>query len=307
MVVIDMKDDYGRLRFTPRDTSLTEKGRVFMPVDIDAFLKDMKARGIYTAARIVVFKDPELAKKEGGRYAVWDSRTNKPWAGYYDTKELLRTYYDETWVDPYSEIVWDYIASVAKELTDRGFDEIQFDYIRFPTDGVNLGDARYRWQDTGMDMDSAIISFLRHARSLLPVPISVDIYGANGWYRTGARTGQEVELLAPYVDVICPMYYPSHFEQDFLAQAPAIERPYRIYFQGTGRTTRIARNQVIVRPYVQAFYLNVSYDRTFYNPDYVLREAKGVRDAGRGGMTYWNNSGRYEDIPLPAALLPKSP
>ncbi|GHV70065.1 hypothetical protein AGMMS49928_16130 [Spirochaetia bacterium] len=332
MAVIDMKDDYGRLRFTPVDTSLTEKGRVFRPVDIDAFLKDMKARRIYTAARIVVFKDPELAKKENGRYAIWDSRANKPWVGYYDTKqpkgtgnpkdsnyktevlsssdpasEVLRTYYDETWVDPYSETVWDYIVSVAKELADRGFDEIQFDYIRFPTDGVNLGDARYRWKDSEMDMDSAIISFLRHARSRLPVPISVDIYGANGWYRTGARTGQEVELLAPYVDVISPMYYPSHFEQDFLAQAPAIERPYRIYFQGTQRTARIARNQVIVRPYVQAFFLNVSYDRRFYNPEYVLLESRGVRDAGRGGMTYWNNSGRYDDIPLPADLEKKVP
>jgi hypothetical protein len=324
MVVIDMKDDYGRLRFSPRDPALGEKGRVFRPVDIDAFLRTMKERGIYAAARIVVFKDPELAKKEGGRLAVWDSRTDKPWRGYHDLRqargtgapadsayetavlpsndpdtEILRTWYDETWVDPYSEEVWDYTAAVARELQDRGFDEIQFDYIRFPTDGVNLADARYRWRESGMDMDGAIISFLRHVRSRLRVPLSVDIYGANGWYRTGARTGQEVELLAPYVDVICPMYYPSHFAQDFLAQAPPELRPYRIYYQGTRRTTLIARNQVIVRPYVQAFYRNVSYDRKYYNTDYVRLETQGVHDAGYGGLTYWNNSGRYDDIPFP--------
>jgi hypothetical protein len=292
----------------------------------------MKERGIYTAARIVVFKDPVLAGRNGGAYAVWDSQTGKAWAGYYDTRrkkttpeaqaeekrasaldieilpaadadyEILRTYYDERWVDPYSEEVWDYIADIATELHQRGFDEIQFDYIRFPTDGANLARARYRWQDPGMDMESAIVSFLRHIRSRLEAPISIDIYGANGWYRTGARTGQEVELLSRYVDVICPMYYPSHFGQDFMAQAPAELRPYRIYNLGAKRTAHIGRNRVVVRPYVQAFYLNVSYDRSYYNPDYVRREVEGVRDAGRGGLTYWNNSGRYEDIPLPSAF-----
>ncbi|MDR3335085.1 MAG: hypothetical protein LBT13_09425 [Treponema sp.] len=319
MVVIDMKDDYGRLRFTPNNPAISAKGRVFRPIELEGFLKNMKERGIYTVARIVVFKDGELAKKEGGKFAVWDSRTNKSWAGYYDRRqkktdadknplvqilpaddpayEILRTYYDESWVDPYSEEVWDYIAAIAGELHERGFDEIQFDYIRFPTDGVNLPDARYRWRDNGMDMDSALLSFLRHIRSQMDAPISIDIYGANGWYRTGARTGQEVELLAPYVDVICPMYYPSHFEQAFLAQAPAELRPYRIYYQGTQRTERISRDQIVVRPYVQAFYLNVSYDRKYYNLDYVRREVEGVRDAGSPGLTYWNNSGRYDDIP----------
>jgi hypothetical protein len=326
MVVIDMKDDYGRLRFTPQNPELARKGRVFRPLDIDGLLKTLKDRGIYTAARVVVFKDPELAGKEGGKYAVWDSQTNQAWEGYAERRqpkpppgdpppppdplvrilpaedpayEILRTYYDERWVDPYSEEVWEYIAGVSQELHRRGFDEIQFDYIRFPTDGVNLGSARYRWRDPGMDMESAILSFLRHVRSRIDAPISIDIYGANGWYRTGARTGQEVELLSPYVDVICPMYYPSHFEQHFLAQAPEELRPFRIYYQGTRRTALIGRNRIIVRPYVQAFFLNVSYDRRYYGPDYVRRELEGVRAAGRGGLTYWNNSGRYEDIPLP--------
>jgi hypothetical protein len=98
------------------------------------------------------------------------------------------------------------------------------------------------------------------------------------------------------------MYYPSHFEQDFLAQPPAEFRPYRIYFQGTQRTERIGRGQIIVRPYVQAFFLNVSYDRQYYNVDYVRRQVEGIRDAGSNGLTYWNNSGRYDDIPPRTAL-----
>jgi hypothetical protein len=293
MVVIDMKDDYGRLRFTPKNPAVSAKGRVFRPLDIDTFLGNMKERGIYTVARVVVFKDPELAGKENGRFAVWDAKTGKPWTGY-DAEGNL---YDERWVDPYSQEVWEYIAQAAEELHERGFDEIQFDYIRFPTDGVNLEDARFRWQEHGMDRESAILSFLRHIRARVKAPISIDIYGANGWYRTGARTGQEVELLAPWVDVICPMYYPSHFEQHFLAQNPPELRPWRIYFQGTLRTARIGRGQVIIRPYVQAFFLNVSYDRKYYNADYVRRQIEGVRAAGSGGFIYWNNSGRYEDIP----------
>jgi hypothetical protein len=272
-----------------------------------------------------VFKDPEVAKKENNRFAVWDSKNSKPWVGYQDERrkktsisdeerrnelmtffpadnpeyEIARTFYDERWVDPYSEEVWEYNAAVAAELHERGFDEIQFDYIRFPTDGANIGDVRYRWQDQGMDMESAILSFLRHVRRRVKAPISIDIYGANGWYRTGARTGQEVELLAPWVDIISPMYYPSHFEQYFLAQEPPELRPWRIYFQGTLRTSRIGRGQIIVRPWVQAFFLNVSYDRKFYNADYIRYQIDGVRAAGNGGFTYWNNSGRYEDIPMP--------
>jgi len=296
MVVVDMKDDYGRLRFTPRNEALLRWGRVFWPVDIDLFLERMKGLGIYTIARVVVFKDPEVVKKEKGRYAVWDTRNNEAWMGYRMNGDE-KVYYDERWVDPYAEEFWEYIAALSAELHDRGFDEIQFDYIRFPTDGINLGDAVYRWKDPGMDMESAIVSFLRHIRSRVEAPLSVDIYGANGWYRTGARTGQEVELLAPLVDVICPMYYPSHFEQYFLAQDPPEERPYRIYYQGTRRTAIIARNRIIVRPWAQAFYLNVSYDKKYYGPDYVIREVQGVRDAGNGGWTFWNNSGRYEDVP----------
>ena len=325
MVVIDMKDDYGRLRFTPKNPEISKKGRVFNPLDIETFLSTMKSHHIYTVARIVVFKDPVLASRDGNKYAVWDKKENKPWAGYYDTRrkkpdvpdefpredlieriatndpeyEIIRTFYDERWVDPYCEEVWDYIAATAAELHERGFDEIQFDYIRFPTDGINLANANYRWQDSGMDMESALLSFLCHIRARVKAPISVDIYGANGWYRTGARTGQDVELISPFIDVICPMYYPSHFEQNFLAQTPEEMRPFRIYYQGTMRTNYISRGQVIVRPYVQAFYLNVSYDRKYYNIDYVRRQIEGVRSAGSPGFTYWNNSGRYDDIPYP--------
>jgi len=117
-----------------------------------------------------------------------------------------------------------------------------------------------------------------------------------------------VELLSRYVDVISPMFYPSHFEQDFMAFPPENLRPYRIYRIGTMRTSHIARRKVVVRPYVQAFFLNVAYDRAWYSPEYVRLETQGVRDAMDDGLIYWNNSGRYEDLPrLPLEDAAKEP
>ena len=140
------------------------------------------------------------------------------------------------------------------------------------------------------------MSFLAYARENIDAPIGIDVYGANGWYRSGSRTGQDVEMLANYVDVICPMFYPNHFENNFLAYNPEIERPYRIYFYGSYRNSVIARNEVLVRPWLQAFYLAVSYDKKYYNEDYVLRQVYGTRDSIDNGYMYWNNSGRYDDI-----------
>ena len=306
-LVIDMKDDYGSLRFDPTDELVKEKGYVSKyKIDVDQFVSEFKKDNIYLIARIVVFKDKNLVEYGKGKYAVWNYKTNSAWRGIKGTEDVKNdegvvtgkttSYYDEYWVDPYSEEVWEYNVAIAKELVARGFDEIQFDYIRFPTDGLNLNQASFRWKDEGMDKESALISFLSYARKNIKAPIGTDIYGANGWYRSGTRTGQDVELMSEYVDVISPMFYPSHFEQTFLNYAPFSERPYRIYYYGTYRCTAIGRNRIICRPWVQAFYLGVSYDRQYYNADYVKREVFGVRDSVNRGYMYWNNIGRYDDI-----------
>lgn len=293
-LVVDMKDDYGRLRFAPRSPLLAAAGKTGEILDIESFAAEAKAQGVYLVARIVVFKDETLYKWKNGALAVKDASTGAPWRGVKSDGQPIQ----EFWVDPYSTDVWRYNIEIAKEVTSRGFDEVQFDYIRFPTDGENLNSARFPSQIVGMSQDSALESFLRFARQELAVPISVDIYGANGWYRSGTRTGQDVEMLANYVDVICPMLYPSHFEQAFMAQAPTELRPYRIYKLGTLRNLAIARAKVLVRPYVQAFFLDVSYDRAFYGTAYVEQEVRGVREGANQGMTFWNNSGRYTDLPV---------
>ncbi len=293
-LVVDMKDDYGRLRFTPQSAMLQELGVVGDRLDIEEFATQAREKGIYLIARIVVFKDESLYKAKNSRLAVRDAGTGAPWRGTRKDGQLMGEY----WVDPYSAEVWRYNVEIAQEVLKRGFDEVQFDYIRFPTDGENLDQARYPAQKSGMSPDAALESFLRFARQSIDAPISVDIYGANGWYRSGTRTGQDVEMLATYADVVCPMFYPSHFEQNFMAQAPAELRPYRIYKIGSLRNLALSRGQMLVRPYVQAFYLDVSYDRSYYGPRYVELEIQGVREGANQGMTFWNNSGRYTDLPV---------
>ena len=297
-IVIELKDDIGVLRYESKSEKVLEKAYISKyAIDMEEFTKQCEENDIYTIARLVVFKDKHLYQYANNKYAAWDSKKDVPWLGERSYEEDgTITYFGEHWLDPYCEEVWEYNIEIAKELVSIGIDEIQFDYIRFPTDGYNLNDAEFRWQDKGMDKESALLSFLSYARENIDVPIGIDIYGVNGWYRSGARTGQEVELVAPYVDVICPMHYPNHYDQDFLDYAPIEERPYRIYLYGTYRNSVIARNQVVVRPWLQAFYLPVSYDKLYYDKDYVQKQVYGVRDATDSGYMYWNNSGRYDDI-----------
>ncbi len=309
-LVVDAKDDSGKLRFRPRTPSLQSASLGADCFDPEDLTRDAHARGLYLVARIVVFKDENLWRMSNGRLAIRDSGSGTAWQGYRTVaagpqspggRKLIGEY----WVDPYSEEVWYYNVDIAAEMIARGFDEIQFDYIRFPTDGENLGQARYSWADPGMDPESALLSFLACARERIDAPLSVDIYGANGWYRSALTTGQDVELFSRYVDAICPMFYPSHFEQNFLAEPPAAERPYRIYRTGSLRNRHFARGLAVIRPWVQSFFLDVAYDREYYGAEYVKKEVLGIVDSTADGMTFWNNVGRYDEVPLlPVRALP---
>ena len=160
----------------------------------------------------------------------------------------------EYWVDPYNPFVWSYNVAVAEELQRRGVDEIQFDYIRFPSDG-NLSTIRYRHRREGMDMIDALESFLAMARQSIHIPISTDLYGYSTWHRMGNWIGQSTEMLADYVDVISPMYYPSHFPRDFMKNEPYLQRARRIYQEGTLRARAVVDGRSLIRPYVQAFLI----------------------------------------------------
>jgi hypothetical protein len=293
-MVIDMKDDWGNLRFKPKSDLLKKISRAAGIIDLEQFTPSMKEKNIYLIARLVLFQDRVLYDYNQHQFAVKDRSGRRPWQGIKKNKDKTTGPILEYWVDPFCEKAWEYNVEIAKELIQRGFDEIQFDYVRFPTDGENLGEAYYGYKDQGMDKESAIMSFLIYARENINAPISIDIYGANGWWRTGARTGQDVELFRHYVDAICPMFYPSHFAPEFLNFEPASERTYRIYHTGSLRNFYIGKKSVVIRPYIQAFNLHTAYDRKYYGAQYLANEVKGVEDSIDLGYTFWNMGVKYQ-------------
>ncbi len=293
-VVVDFKDDNGFVTYSTKNAVAHSADAVRRHINITDFLSKAHQNGIYVIARIVVFKDKQLFSHDSNRYAVWDRTTDTPW-GYFvksgaDENSLEQK---EFWTDPYSEFVWDYNISIALELQNLGVDEIQFDYIRFPTDG-DIDNIKYRFRREGMSRSEALESFLVKAREKITIPLSTDLYGFNAWYKKGNWNGQQIDMFADYVDVICPMFYPSHFPAPFLGSMEFTERAEKIYREGTARARKIAGERSIVRPYVQAFLIGA--ERNLEQPEYsryLNMQIKGLYDAGSSGFTLWNASGIY--------------
>ncbi|RKX85960.1 MAG: hypothetical protein DRP57_02590 [Spirochaetes bacterium] len=295
--VIDCKDDYGWLTYNSGLRIPGQMHAVKRWFNLDKVLKKAHENGLYVIARIVVFKDQQLFKYENYKYSVWDREADEPWRYIKQVKNSetggTKLYQREYWVDPFSEFVWRYNISIARELQERGVDEIQFDYIRFPSDG-NLSKIRYRFKKPGMTKIDAIESFLTMARKAIHIPISADLYGFNAWYRMGNWIGQSIEMVSQYADVVCPMFYPSHFPPDFLQDKNYLERAYTIYEEGTRRAKIITNNRALVRPFVQAFLIGSELNMTTAEySDYLTSQLKGAMQASASGFTLWNASNKY--------------
>lgn len=299
-IVVDLKDDSGRLTYESELELPRKIGAVHPVLSLSELVEEAHKQGVSIIGRMVVFKDKLLYEMEGQPYAIWDRSSDRPWAhkvaeeregenGESETVMVQREY----WNDPFAEGVWDYNIAIAEELERFGVDEVQFDYIRFPSDG-DLSTATYRYRRPGMLRTEAIESFIKKARSRLSLPISVDLYGFNSWYRMGNWIGQDIGMLSRYVDVICPMYYPSHFPYDFLRNDNYIHRAYDLYTIGTERARKITEDRSQIRPYVQAFLMGheLSMEEQEYNR-YLNRQLEGLIEAGGCGYTLWNNMNRY--------------
>ena len=291
-VVVDFKDDFGNLTYKSDLKIAAELGNSKNYINIDKFIEEADKNNIYVIARIVVFKDKQFYNYKNFSYAVWDITEDSPW------KNLVNNGNNppeqrEFWVDPFSEDVWDYNIEIAEELEKKGVDEIQFDYIRFPTDG-DLSKAFYRYRRDGMFHNEALESFLKKAREKITVPISTDLYGFNGWYRMGNWNGQQIDMVCRYVDVISPMFYPSHFPRKFLEKTPYLERAEYIYREGSNRALDIVKGQALIRPFVQAFLIGgeLEFEKSVYT-DYLKKQLKGLSVTDASGFTLWNASGSY--------------
>ncbi len=302
-IVLDFKDDDGYLTY---DTKLEEPkriGAVRQRFSIDDIVKTAHENGLYLVGRIVVFRDKQLYNADAYAWAAWDKAAGGPWRFLKKNVDELtgdETYFQgEYWVDPFSEHVWDYNIDIARELQERGVDEIQFDYIRFPSDG-DIGGITWRYRRPGMGKLEALESFLAKAREYIAVPISTDVYGYCGWARISNWVAQNIEMYSRYVDVIQPMFYPSHFPRDFLGTMDYLPRAEYIYEEGTKRAAYIVEGRSVIRPYVQAFRIGAetSFTRPVYTA-YLLNQVHGTLAGAGSGFTLWNASNDYYMVTVP--------
>ena len=302
-LVVDVKDDLGRVTY---DTALEmprAMGVVREHIHMETLLKKAHARGVYVIGRLVCFKDPRLYRYDNSKYAIWNYQTQKPWGHLIrqvDPETEEETWVQrEFWVDPFAEEVWDYNISIAEELENMGIDEIQFDYIRFPSDGDFTG-MYYRHQREGMRRIDALESFLKIARERISIPISTDLYGFNSMFRMGNWIGQCLDMISLYVDVISPMFYPSHYPRAYYKDLDYWERAYTIYKVGSDRSATIVEGRCVIRPYIQAFLIGseVNFEQPAY-VTYLEKQIKGTQESSASGFTLWNNSNRYYMVTKP--------
>ncbi|NLM37004.1 MAG: hypothetical protein GX202_02625 [Firmicutes bacterium] len=301
-MVVDFKDDMGYITYDTGVAFAHQIGAVQKRFAAKTLIKKAKENGIYLIGRLVVFKDSRLYRYDNHRYAVWDRNSGGPWRDLVatETDGGETTYVQrEHWVDPYAREVWEYNLAIAEELQALGVDEIQFDYIRFPTDG-DLSRCYYRYQPPDARRIDALEGFLALARSRLRVPISADLYGYHCWYLMEGLTGQNIRIFAQYVDVICPMFYPSHFPNSFYP-VDYLERAEYIYREGSFRAQVLTGGECLIRPYVQAFRLTgreLRMTAPVYT-EYLIKQVTGTVASPASGFTLWNNSNDYYMVKRP--------
>jgi len=286
-VVIDLKDSTGRVFYASQVPLAREIGAVYPIFDPEALVGELHRRNIYAIARIVVFEDPVLAEARPA-WAIKDASTGGIW----------RTWKGIAWVNAYRSEVWDYNIALALEAASFGFDEIQFDYVRFPSDGP-LVHAEYGVEHNRTSRIAAIGEFLARAhRALAPTRayLAADIFGLQLWELGDSGIGQNLEVIAERVDYICPMVYPSHFYPGSMGFEIPNDHPYEVILwslqNGLERIPEHARK---LRPWLQDF----SYGRGIeYGPNEVRAQIRAVADAGLNSWMLWNADSVYHEEAL---------
>ncbi|MCK9557706.1 MAG: putative glycoside hydrolase [Candidatus Cloacimonetes bacterium] len=286
-VVINTKDDGGFVNIPVSaacmETACSQSGTLN---NISEILAKLKGYGIYTIARIVVFKDDVLAKLP--KYAI-----------KYDSGEVWKDYSDASWVDPYDEWVQDYNICIAKECALYGFDEIQFDYVRFPEKFSQYA-VSVEYLEGRIRQDELILDFLNKAHeALLPynVNVAADVFGcvARIWDdELNIDIGQVWYNLTQAVDYICPMVYPSHYRgTTWYTYNDPNKEPYLIVKGAISDSLFINsafKEGATVRFWLQDFE-QYGYP---YGPEQILDEVKALNEAGIDTYIFWNSKNIYD-------------
>jgi hypothetical protein len=285
-VVIDVKGDRGLLSSRYDIPLAAEIGSLKLPTikDVRAFVADLHQRNIYAIARIVVFKDNILANAKP-EWAIIDTRTQKPWM---DREELA-------WVDPFRKEVWNYNIAIAKEAAKAGFDEIQFDYMRFPTDG-KLSSAKYSQPNNMENRVKTINTFLETAaKELLPynVYFSGDIFGYTPWNYNDTDIGQKIEEVAKHLDYLCLMVYPSGYHLGIPGYRNPVQHSREVvYYTLEKAAKRLDGQSKKLRPWLQNFK-DYAFDRRPYNGNDIKLQIQACDQAHSSGYLLWDPSNKF--------------
>ncbi len=289
-LVIDFKDEDGQLLYNSQVALAQEIGASHPRYDLAARLQTLHEHDIYAIARVVCMLDPTLATAKP-EWAVHNSKTGGIWKNSAGI----------AWANAMRPEVWRYNADIALEAADMGFDEVQYDYMRFPSDGdmdaIDLGAP-----DSSASRTAAIREFLKLTHDALAqrgVALAADIFGIALWDPRDNGIGQQLEQIAPVVDYICPMLYPSHFAPGSLGYGRPNDHPYEVILESLQNgDKRIAEAKAKFRPWLQDFTYGPGID---YGPNEVRAQIKATYDFGGTSWLLWNANDTFTE----AALLPE--
>lgn len=295
-IVIDIKDSTGYISFEVSDPYLKGFGTTQKRIrDIVSLTKMLHDKNIYIIGRVSVFQDSVMTKK----YPEWSMIRKSDGLVWTDRKGM-------SFMDPANPNVLKYTTAIAKEAYALGFDEINFDYIRYPSDG-NIKDINYQLKEgeTRRDhMREFFVNLNKEVKSTDNIITSADLFGLTTTEKTDMGIGQVIEDAIPNFDYIAPMVYPSHFGSGFNGFKIPAEKPYEVI--NITMKSAIARSVAMgftadkIRPWLQDFSIKDNGHYVKYTPELVRAQIKGANDAGINSWMLWDPSNKY----TASALLP---
>lgn len=283
-VVIDVKGDHGWISF-PTQNATAHEIEAARPAatDFNAFISALKDRNIYTIARIVTFKDNLLAKSQPELAAKTEEGML-----WQDAKQ-------SHWCDPFQEAVWRYNAQIAVEATRLGFDEIQLDSVRFPSAGKSQP-PQFSQAVNKKSRVAAVTGFLSAVRGQLQpfgVRLSARTLGYACWRKDDSVIGQDIEKMAEYLDVLCPMLFPTTLHKGIPGFKISVDHPYEVVKNSALRAVeRLNPLDCEVRPWIQDFQ-DYYFDKRSFGKDEIQAQIRGCFDAQSTGFMVWNPKAQY--------------
>ena len=290
--VIDVKDEKGMRYRTSLEQQKQIGGEVTIS-DLKALVDSIEKHGVWTIARIVVFKDPMLSKAK----PEWSIKN--PSGGLWTDKA------GNTWVSAWDPNVWEYNIQIAEEVLKAGFDEIQFDYIRFPEPFPSL--PKQIHTHAKGDRTDAIEGFIAQAKPRIKAlggVLSVDLFGLSPNDPRDVQIGQQWERIISQVDHVLPMVYPSHYLPTHLKGVPKPNQmPYETVFASVGmgviranRLKEAGATPARIIPWLQAFSAPWVTRNYPYGAEQADAQIRAVYDVGLEDWVFWHPGSKYEHM-----------